>query len=133
MQSRRSLTTHHIITESTTMSKPWTTITADELARELAAGRVTELWNALVDEYFTGEMIPGSRRVPVDQVGREVAGAQLPKETPIVTYCSGSSCPNSTQAAEKLATFGFTSVRAFEGGLEAWKASGRAVETFATV
>ena len=114
------------------MSKtPYTIITADELAQDLAAGRVAELWNALVDEYFTGEMIPGSRRVPVGQVGREVTSTARAKDTPIVTYCSGPACPNSIQAAEKLAAFGFTNVRAFEGGLEAWKASGRAVETLA--
>ena len=114
------------------MSKStYTTITASELALELAAGRVAELWNALVDEYFTGEMIPGSRRVPVDQVGREVTSSGLAKDTPIVTYCSGPTCPNSRQAAEKLVAFGFTNVRVFEGGLEAWKASGRAVASLA--
>ena len=115
------------------MSKTYTTITADELARDIAAGRVAELWNALVDEYFTGEMIPGSRRVPVGQVGREIAASGLAKDTPIVTYCSGPSCPNSRQAAEKLVAFGFTNVRAFEGGLEEWKKSGRSVESLATV
>lgn len=111
------------------MSTTYRSITADELAADLAAGRVAELWNALVDEYFTGEMIPGSRRVPVGQVGREVAATGLAKDTPIVTYCSGPTCPNSTQAAEKLVTFGFTNVRAFEGGLEAWKASGRPIQS----
>lgn len=110
------------------MSKTYTIITADELARDIAAGRVAELWNALVDEYFTGEMIPGSRRVAVDQVGREVAANGLAKDTPIVTYCSGPTCPNSTQAAAKLAAFGFTDVRAFEGGLQEWKETGRPVE-----
>ena len=111
------------------MSTNYRIITADELAADIAAGRVAELWNALVDEYFTGEMIPGSRRVPVGQVGREVAASGLAKDTPIVTYCIGPSCPNSTQAAEKLTAFGFTDVRAFEGGIEAWKASGRPIET----
>ena len=113
------------------MSHAWTTITADELANALRAGHVAELWNALVDEYFTGEMLPGSRRVPVGRVGREVAALGLPKDTPIVTYCSGPACPNSRQAADKLVAFGYTNVRAFEGGLEAWKASGREVETLA--
>jgi rhodanese-related sulfurtransferase len=37
-------------------------------------------------------------------------------------------CPNSRDAATKLATLGFTDVRLFEGGLEAWTASGRGVE-----
>ena len=115
------------------MSKTYATITADDLARELACGRVGAFWNVLAEDYFKGEMIPGSRRVPVDQVAREVLTAGLPKDTPIVTYCSGPSCPNSGQAAAKLVTLGFTNVRAFEGGTEEWKASGRTIEQLAPV
>ena len=114
------------------MSTPYTTITADALASDLAEGRVAELWNVLAEDYFTGEMIPGSRRLPVDQVGRQAITTGLPKDTPIVTYCSGPACPNSGQAAAKLVTLGFTNVRAFEGGVEEWTGSGRAIETLAT-
>lgn len=104
------------------------TITSEELAREIATGGTVEIWNALTDDYFTGELIPGSRRVPVDQVGRELARAPLPTDAAIVTYCSGPTCPQSRAAAEKLVTLGYTNVRLFEGGLEEWKASGRQVE-----
>jgi rhodanese-related sulfurtransferase len=104
------------------------TITADALAQRLAAGTVAELWNVLTDDYFTGEMIPGSRRVPLDRVGRAAAREAIPRDTTIVTYCSGPSCPQSRAAAEKLAALGYTDVWAFEGGLAAWKESGRAVE-----
>ena len=104
------------------------TITIDELARGLRDGSIGELWNALTDEYFTGEMIPGSRRVPVDRVGREVRESGLAKDAPIVVYCSGPTCPNSRQAAEKLIALGYTQVRFFEGGLEEWKRAGRGVE-----
>jgi len=107
------------------------TITVDELAARLRRGAVVEFWNALTDEYFKGELIPGSRRVPVDHVGRELAATKLAKDTPVVVYCSGPSCPHSRQAAEKLVAFGFTNVALFEGGLEAWKASGRGVEGLA--
>jgi len=104
-------------------------ISATQLAERLRAGEVAEFWNALTDAYFTGEMIPGSRRVPVDQVGREVAQTGLAKDTPIVVYCIGPACPNSRQAAEKLVAFGFTDVTVFEGGLEEWKEAGYGVET----
>jgi rhodanese-related sulfurtransferase len=103
-------------------------ITIDELTRDLQAGAVAELWNVLTNEYFTGEMIPGSRRVPLDRVGREAIAAGVAKDAAIVVYCSGPACPQSTQAAQKLATLGYTNVRAFEGGLAAWKQSGRSVE-----
>ena len=104
------------------------TITAEELASALRGDDVDEFWNVLTTEYFGGELIPGSRWVPLDSVGRESIGRRLDKSTRIVVYCSGLACPNSRDAATKLATLGFTDVRLFEGGLEAWAASGRGVE-----
>ena len=103
-------------------------ITIDELTRRLEAGNVSQLWNVLTDDYFTGELIPGSRRVPLDRVGREVAGSSLSRDAAIVVYCSGPSCPQSGLAADKLRALGFMNVRAFEGGLEAWTGAGRPVE-----
>jgi rhodanese-related sulfurtransferase len=102
-----------------------TLVSANDLAHHTAAGHVDETWNALVDAYFTGEMIPGSIRVPVNEVGREIERRAIPRDRTIAVYCSGPTCPNSRQAAEKLAAFGFTKVLLFEGGLEEWKASGR--------
>ena len=103
-------------------------VTADAVAERVAAGTVAELWNVLTDDYFTGELIPGSRRVPLDRVGREAARTALPRDAAVVVYCSGPSCPQSRQAAEKLVTLGFTNVALFEGGLEAGRASGRPLE-----
>ena len=104
------------------------TITLDDLRRQLAAGAVTEFWNVLTEEYFGGELIPGSRWVRLDYIGREVAARALDKNTRIIVYCSGLSCPNSRDAGAKLSALGFTNVRVFESGLEAWKAGGRGVE-----
>lgn len=101
-------------------------ITIETLLDILKRREVAEFWNALTDDYFKGELIPGSRWVPVDRVGREAAA--LPKDTAIVVYCSDPKCPNSKQAGEKLKVLGFTNVKVFEGGLEVWKASGRGVE-----
>jgi rhodanese-related sulfurtransferase len=103
-------------------------ITLDEIAAALRAGDYDEFWNVLTQEYFSGEMIPGSRWVPVDRVGREVVARSLDKNARMLVYCSGASCPNSRDAGAKLVTLGFTNVRVFEGGLEAWKAGGRGVE-----
>ena len=105
-----------------------TIISTDELATALRTTDVDQFWNVLTAEYFGGELIPGSRWVPLDTVGREVSGKQLTKDARIIVYCSGVGCPNSRDAANKLATLGFTNVRLFEGGLEAWTASGRGVE-----
>jgi len=103
-------------------------ITIEELAAVLRSGGYDEFWNALTTDYFTSELIPGSRWVPVDRVGREVSARGLDKNARVIVYCSGPSCPNSRDAGMKLTTLGFSDVRVFEGGLESWKASGRGVE-----
>lgn len=82
----------------------------------------------LTDGYFKGEMIPGSRRMPLDTVGRELSDAKSPKGEEIVVYCGGPTCPQSLQAAQKLTDLGFTNVRAYEGGLEEWKNAGNTIE-----
>lgn len=105
------------------------TVSTEELEGRLRAGGRFEFWNVLTDEYFGGEMIPGSRRVPLDRVGREAHDANLSKEAEIVVYCAGPHCPQSSYAAEKLQSLGYTNVLAYEGGLEEWKGAGHAVES----
>jgi rhodanese-related sulfurtransferase len=85
--------------------------------------------SVLTDEWFEGENISGSRRVPLDKIGSEVRATKLHKNTEIVVYCDGPKCPQSRMAAEKLVKFGYENVRAYEGGLEEWKAAGLATET----
>jgi rhodanese-related sulfurtransferase len=103
-------------------------ITLDQLDALLAAGAVDHFWNVLTPEYFGGELIPGSRWVPLDHVGREVSGRHVGKAARVVVYCSGATCPNSKDAGRKLVALGFTNVSVFEGGLDAWKGDGRGVE-----
>lgn len=104
------------------------TITTEELREKLARGAGFEFWNVLTDEYFHGELIPGSRRVPLDRVGREVAHGALAKDAEVVVYCAGPKCPQSRMAAEKLYELGFANARAYEGGIEEWKQAGYDVE-----
>lgn len=104
------------------------TITTEELKRRLDAGGDFHFWNVLTDEYFKGELIPGSHRVPLDEIGREVSQLSLAKDAEIVVYCAGPQCPASRNAAEKLTTLGYTNVLAYEGGLEEWKQAGYEIE-----
>jgi rhodanese-related sulfurtransferase len=104
------------------------TISLDELQQRLQRPAGLEFWNVLTDEWFKGELIPGSRRVPLDRVGREASEAGLAKEAEIVVYCAGPKCPQSALAAEKLGQLGYTAVWSYEGGLEEWKANGLTVD-----
>lgn len=104
------------------------TISTEQLQKRLAQDSNFHFWNVLTDGYFKGEMIPGSRRVPLDTIGREVSAAQHSKGDEIVVYCGGPKCPQSLQASQKLTDLGYTNVRAYEGGLEAWKDAGNKIE-----
>ena len=103
------------------------TITTAELAQRLHDDVGLHVWNVLTDAYFTGELIPGSRRLSIDRLGEALRRSSLAKDAAIVVYCAGPHCPQSRQAAEKLAAFGYTRVEAYEGGLEAWKQAGLGV------
>jgi rhodanese-related sulfurtransferase len=104
------------------------TISTPEVRQLLDNGRPVQIWNVLTDEWFKGESISGSRRVPLDKIGSEVRATNLPKNAEIVVYCGGPKCPQSRMAAEKLAKLGYENVRAYEGGLEEWKDAGLAID-----
>lgn len=116
----------HQTTDTTTVDQAFTTITLDDLRTRLAAGSIQEFWNVLTDTYFSGELIPGSRRLPLDRIGRSVAG--IAREATIVVYCSSYDCPQSHAAAEKLAALGFTNVAVYAGGLQEWEEAGLELE-----
>ncbi len=98
-----------------------------ELERRLSDGEIRNFWCVLTDEYFSDELIPGSRRVPVDQVVREARALGLDEDAEIVVYCSGPDCPQSTAAAQKLADLGFRNVHDYEIGISAWKEAGHPI------
>lgn len=100
------------------------TISTGDLKRRLESQPGFEFWNVLTNQYFKGENIPGSRRVPLDRIGSEVRDNSIPTNTEIVVYCAGPACPQSRLAAEKLIKLGYERVQAYEGGLEEWKAAG---------
>jgi rhodanese-related sulfurtransferase len=116
------------MSNATATEVPVKTISTQELRQLLDHQRPIQFWNVLTDRWFQGENISSSRRVPLDKVGREVGATNLPKNAEFVVYCGGSKCPQSRMAAEKLVKLGYANVRAYEGGLEEWKAAGLTVE-----
>ena len=93
-----------------------------ELQQGLDRDSGLHVLNVQTDQFFKGELIPGSRRISLDKIERGVQ--TLPKDAAIVTYCAGPACSQSTQAAQKLTELGFTDVRSYTEGLEGWKAAG---------
>ncbi len=100
-----------------------TTLPPDELDQLLKAGGVLLLdVRRKTDRDADPAGIPGAAWRDPEQVGDWSTG--LPRDRPVVVYCvRGGSVSRSVTAA--LSETG-TRARYLEGGVEAWKASGRA-------
>ena len=103
------------------------TIESEQLVQAMDGDVNLHVWNVLNDDYFKGEMIPGSRRVPLAELTQKLAASTLPKDAPVVVYCAGTHCPSSREAAEAMTSLGYTNVTAFQGGLQDWKEHGHSV------
>src|SRR5262245_60989807 len=99
-------------------------IETSELDRKIREDVGVQVWNVLNDEWFKGELFPGSRRVPLSELADTVRRSSLPKDAAVVVYCAGPTCSASREAAEALTDLGYSNVKAFEGGLEEWKKTG---------
>ena len=95
-------------------------ISTADLAKRLAVKDTTILLDVRTAAEFDVSRIAGARRVDPD------AGAiALPKNTPIVTYCSVGY--RSAKFAQRLQEGGFTDVRNLEGSIFQWANEGRAI------
>ena len=65
------------------------TITTGQLEQKIRDDVGVHMWNVLTDEWFKGELIPGSRRVPLDQLDEAVRQSNIAKDAPVVVYCAG--------------------------------------------
>ena len=101
------------------------TVSTEELQRGLDRDSGLHVLNVQTDRFFTGELIPGSRRIPIDRI--EQGTKHLSKNAEIVTYCAGPACSQSVEAAHTLRVLGFANVRAYKEGLEGWKAAGNEI------
>jgi rhodanese-related sulfurtransferase len=101
------------------------TISTQELQQGLDRDSGLHVLNVQTDRFFTGELIPGSRRIPLNLI--EEGTKHLSKDAEIVTYCAGPGCSQSAEAAHTLRALGFANVRAYKEGLEGWKAAGNEI------
>ena len=72
------------------------------------------------------EDVEGKRKIPVSRIEGEIP--YLPKDKPIVTYCSCPAEESSGDAAMILARGG-VQAKALTGGLDAWTALGYPIGT----
>lgn len=97
-------------------------VSTEELQRRLDRDNGLHLLNVQTGRSFTGKLIPGSRRLPVDRIGAQPFAVS--KDAEIVTYCGGPQCSEGAEAARKLVALGYTNVAVYKEGLEGWTTAG---------
>jgi membrane protein DedA with SNARE-associated domain/rhodanese-related sulfurtransferase len=70
--------------------------------------------------------IPGALHVTLDEIAKRMK--DLPRDRDIVLYCACPSEASAARVARVLMNHGFKKVRPLEGGLDAWRAAGYAVD-----
>jgi rhodanese-related sulfurtransferase len=83
--------------------------------------------------YFLRGHVPGASNLARDNFAqdyRRLSGVlKGADDKPIIVYCSGGACHDSRLVASALLSLGFTNVKLFTGGWEAWSATGLPVST----
>ena len=103
-------------------------ISRDELKASIDAGTVTVV-DALGGDYYAKQHLPGAVALAPGEVDA-LASAVLPdRNAAIVTYCTGPSCPNSGQVADRLTALGYANVRKYREGIEDWTGAGLPTES----
>ena len=107
-------------------------ITRDELKALLDRSEVAVV-EALPEQYFAKEHIPGAIQVDHDELEAQAPERLPDKDAAIVTYCASLTCRNSEIAANKLIALGYTNVREYAEGKADWIEAGLPVEATAGV
>ena len=98
-------------------------VSADDLARLLAEGRVTVIDVRPREEYRSGHL-PGACSAPLDTV--EQCLSDLPRNRPVVAFCRGPYCRLADRAVKLLRESGYEALRCADGVVE-WRAAGLAL------
>lgn len=101
----------------------FTRISVDELKAKFDRNEVTLIDVRDMQSYLAAH-IPGALHIPVSLIEGEVS--YLPKDKPIVTYCTCPAEESSGQAAQILEHAGIRGVAALHGGFQEWVARGYA-------
>ena len=105
-----------------------TTISRDELKSKLDRGEDFRLVEALAEDEFRKQHLPGAVNLPPDQVKQRAAQVLPEKDADIVVYCASSTCTASEKAADELEKQGYRRVRRYVEGKKDWVDAGLPTE-----
>ncbi len=99
-------------------------IDLDGLRTELEQGALAV--DARLPEHYREGHLPGALSLPWAEIEERLPAflAQIPRDRPLILYCSGYGCPDSFDLAVRLLGEGYPSVKVFEGGFPAWQDAG---------
>jgi rhodanese-related sulfurtransferase len=103
-------------------------ISRDDLKAGIDAGAVTVV-DALGGEYYAKQHLPGAVALAPGQVDAMASTVLPDRDAAIVTYCTGPSCPNSGQVADRLTALGYANVRKYREGIDDWTGAGLPTES----
>src|SRR5215471_10957213 len=103
-------------------------ISRDELKAGIDAGTVT-IVDALGGDYYARQHLPGAVALTPGEVDALVSAVLPDRDAAIVTYCTGPSCPNSGQVADRLTALGYANVRKYREGIDDWTRAGLPTES----
>jgi rhodanese-related sulfurtransferase len=88
--------------------------------------------DARSSSYYQRGHVPGAVNLSRDDFAHDYIrlrpSLEKAKDAPIVVYCSGGACYDSKMVAQALTSLGFSRVRVFSGGWDAWTAAGMPTE-----
>ena len=105
------------------------TISRQRIKSMLDSGAPITLVEALPQQYFAKQHLPGAINLPHDEVA-ELAADLLPdKDALIVVYCASTECKNSGIARDALEQLGYTNALEYVEGKQDWLEAGYPVES----
>lgn len=88
--------------------------------------------DARSSSYYQRGHVPGAINLSRDDFAHDYIrlrpSLEKAKDAPISVYCSGGDCHDSKMVAQALTSLGFSQVRVFLGGWDAWTAAGLPTE-----
>nr|WP_319487291.1 rhodanese-like domain-containing protein [uncultured Caproiciproducens sp.] len=106
-------------------TKTYQTISPKEAKKRLDESPDILLLDVRTPEEYSETHIPGSKLVPLNQLGREISKVAPDKEQEIIVYCLSGA--RASSACSQLSSMGYTNISNM-GGIRSWPyktASGR--------
>jgi rhodanese-related sulfurtransferase len=104
-----------------------------EQFRSAVESKSALIFDARPSAFFLRGHVPGALNLARDNFAqdyRRLSGVlKGANDRPVIVYCSGGACHDSRLVAGALLSLGFTNVKVFTGGWDAWSAAGLPVST----